>query len=505
MDVGKMLGNYEVVAEIGSGGMATVYRGHQPSLNRQVAIKVLAGELARDASFRERFSREARSIAQLAHPNILPVYDSGEDKETGAPYFVMQLVEGGTLAQRMGQPMDIEAVVRITAQLARALDYAHRRGVVHRDVKPANVLLTPDGHPLLSDFGISRMVAETHLTQTGVSLGTPAYMSPEQAQGGAVDQRTDIYALGVIAYEMLTGRLPFQADTPVGMLHQHAYELPPPLRAFRPDVSRPLEKVLMRALAKEPSGRYASAGEFADAIEQAASARWQIPLPQFLRRATQKTSDPAKLVLAPTVRTPPSPAPASPPRQPARPARPSTPAGRAGMALLGLGRWLIRTLLILLTVLIIVALVLVSVGVIVVGMLAEQTIARQNWKLDEVDAGWTYDYRRSHFEAGLQAAIEPYTLGAVTGVHVTFDPPETIVAGGYWQGNQISLQVRVREVDGVPNVQIERFNNVPLYVIGGILSGRVNSGFKQAWQDAPIRIQKMQLTTESIEATYRRR
>lgn len=496
---GKTLGNYHVVAPIGAGGMATVYRGYQPSLGRQVAIKVLASEWTRDPLFRERFSREARAIAQLSHPNILPVYDSGEDKETGALYFVMQLVEGGTLAHRMGQALDVQAAVRITAQVARALDYAHKRGLVHRDVKPANVLLTPEGHPLLADFGIARLMEGTHLTQTGASLGTPSYMSPEQAQGSPVDHRADIYALGVMAYEMLTGQLPFRADTPVGLLHQHAYAPPPPLRSLRPGLSRALEKAVMRALAKDPAQRYASAGEFADALEAAVSDKWPLPLPRLTRPPAPAPAAP------PGMATPATRAPGAAPVPPTRPMPAAAPAGRAGRALLGLGQWLLRATLTITLIALLVIAILLSASLLVGGMLIEQTTARQNWRLDTVDVGRTYVYSRSDFETGLRLAMDPYTLGALTNIQVRFEPPNTALFSGDLQGIPLSLQVHLEQQDGIPSVRIEQFNGAPLYIIGGIFSNRLNAGLNQVWKDAPIRIETMTMSADAITAVYRRR
>ena len=490
--IGKMLGHFEVVAKLGAGGMATVYRANQPSLGRQVAIKVLSDELARDETFRERFLREARAVAQLTHPNILPVYDFGKDEETGALYYVMQLVDGGTLSQRLEQPMSVEEAVRIIVQIARALDYAHRHGVIHRDVKPANVLLTPDGRPLLSDFGIAHIMQETHLTQTGTSLGTPAYMSPEQARGELADHRSDQYALGIMAYELLTGSVPFQADTPVGLLHQHAFVPPEPLRKLRPGLPKNLEKVVMRALAKYPVQRYASAGEFADELEAAVSGKRLLP---WLKKRTPLETPSRGLS---TARLP-----TTPPAQPAvLPEAPTSFAGRAGRALLGFGKGLLRTALIVLAVLIVVVATALVLASVVVGKLVEQTMVRQDWQLDTVDTGVTYYYTQLNFESGLQAAVEPYTLDALTDLRVELAPPDAVTFYGDFRGRDIALQFRIGEKDGIPDIQVERFNNAPLYIIGGILSGRVNSGLQQVWGDAPVRIESMTMTPERITVRY---
>ena len=213
--IGKQFGSYRVVALLGKGGMATVFKAFQPSMDRHVALKVLPRHLAEDdPQFILRFQQEARVLAQLQNPHILPVFDFGE--ADGYAYLVMPFLSGGTLAERLkGRPLLLSQVGAIIAQVGEALDYAHSRGIVHRDVKPSNVLMDERGNSLLSDFGVAKLVEGTqHFTQTGSIVGTPAYMSPEQGLGLKIDRRCDIYALGIILYEMVTGRVPFEAETP---------------------------------------------------------------------------------------------------------------------------------------------------------------------------------------------------------------------------------------------------------------------------------------------------
>jgi serine/threonine protein kinase len=208
---GATLGSYRIVEELGRGGMGTVYKAYQASLDRFVAIKVLPAFFAEDDRLRARFKREAVTIANLDHPAILPVYEYAE--KGARPYIVMALAEGGTLADRTGEPNSIEAVVKLLTPLSDALDHAHQRGVLHRDVKPANVLLRRDGRPLLSDFELARSVdADSRLTQTGAALGTPDYMAPELWRGEPASPASDQYSLGVLAYELLTGQLPFSTS-----------------------------------------------------------------------------------------------------------------------------------------------------------------------------------------------------------------------------------------------------------------------------------------------------
>lgn len=270
---------YLVDAEIGRGGMAVVYRATDVRLKRAVAIKVLPPELAFREDVRRRFLREAQTAAQLSHPNIVPIYSV--DERDGIVFFVMGLVEGDSLAQRIARgPLPVPEARRILAEVAGALAYAHAHGVVHRDVKPDNILIEREtGRPMVTDFGIARAVeADSRLTVTGIAVGTPAYMSPEQALGERdVDGRSDIYSLGVVAYQALTGVLPFQAGNTPAMMMKHISETPRPVRSLRPDVPPALDGAIARALVKRPEDRWPTATVFRDAIlrEETPRVPWQ--------------------------------------------------------------------------------------------------------------------------------------------------------------------------------------------------------------------------------------
>ena len=255
-------GRYQVTHLIARGGMAMVYRADDTLLSRAVALKILYPELSQDPLFVERFRREAQAAANLSHPNIVPVFDWGEDE--GTYFIVMELVNGTSLAEmlRGGATISASRTAQIGAQVASALGYAHRTGVVHRDVKPGNILITRDGQVKVTDFGIAQAVSsEDHLAEAGSVMGTATYFSPEQAEGAAVDGRSDVYSLGVVLYEMLVGRPPFVGDSPVDVSAQHVRSAVPPLAQFSSTVPHDLEAIVMEALAKSPENRYQSADE----------------------------------------------------------------------------------------------------------------------------------------------------------------------------------------------------------------------------------------------------
>lgn len=268
--IDRTLGGYSLTEELGKGGMAAVYKAYQPKLERWVAVKVLdPAHITDDSEVLARFRREAKAIAGLRHPNILTVYDYGE--EDGLAYIVMEYVEGGTLKDRLqGKPFDCQQAVGLGVGVGRALAFAHDQGIIHRDVKPANILLPREDWPLLADFGLVKLQqARRALTQAGIILGTPDYTSPEQALGETADHRADIYALGVVLFELVTGRLPFKAEKAFDSLLMHINDPPPKPCDLATGTPQMVEDIILKALAKSPDERYTDMQDMVASLEAA--------------------------------------------------------------------------------------------------------------------------------------------------------------------------------------------------------------------------------------------
>lgn len=298
---GQTLGKYQVLEPLGSGGMARVYRGYHPQLNRYVAIKVLRSDLVEDDLFLQRFRREAQSVATLRHPNIIHVHDF--DVQDDTYFMVMELLDGDTLQTRLNdyrirdEQMPYGEMVRILLDVLDGLAFAHHEGMIHRDIKPANILLTKRGQAVVADFGIAQIVGGTQHTVSGALLGTLNYMAPEQGLKGTSDARSDLYSLGVVMYEMLTRHPPYDADTPLAILMKHVNDPLPLPRTIDPLIPTALEMVVLKAMAKSPDDRFQSASAMADALRQAAkNANLELPERISLPMSFTTEEDPAASV-----------------------------------------------------------------------------------------------------------------------------------------------------------------------------------------------------------------
>jgi len=262
----EVIGKYRIEAEVGRGGMGVVYRATESDTGRTVALKVLSREFSLDPAYVRRFRRETEALARLDHPNIVRIHDVGEDR--GVHYYAMDFVEGRSLGALLsaGERFSIERALDLAIDVAGALGHAHQAGIVHRDIKPGNILIGNDGKPKLTDFGIARLTYATRMTQTGDIVGTPEYMSPEQAKGAAVEAPSDVYSLGVVMYELLTGRVPFEGTTALEIIKKHQYEEPQNIREYNRAIHDGLARIVMRMLAKDPKERHKSAEQVATAL-----------------------------------------------------------------------------------------------------------------------------------------------------------------------------------------------------------------------------------------------
>jgi serine/threonine protein kinase len=309
---GREISHYHIIEPLGEGGMAVVYKAYDTHLDRTVALKMIRANAfpANDLEMiHQRFEREAKALARLSHPNIVGVIDFGEYE--GAPYLVMEYLAGGSLKKLLDQARPWQQAVRLLLPIARALGYAHSQNIVHRDVKPSNILITQSGEPMLTDFGIAKILdlGPGHtLTSTGVGIGTPEYMAPEQGMGQEVDARADVYALGVVFYEMVTGRRPYVADTPVAVMFKHIMDPLPSPSQYAPGLPEVVEQVLIRSLAKQPADRYQTMELFVEALETLAGSATRIDEP-LQPPATVIDPSPDPLPIREPASTPPPPLP----------------------------------------------------------------------------------------------------------------------------------------------------------------------------------------------------
>lgn len=478
--IGKTIGNYQIAEEIGRGGMGTVYRAYQTSLNRWVALKVLSPALAQNEEFLKRFKQEALATAALDHPNIVHVYDAGE--EQGAHFIAMEYIGGGNLLTRLKElsaSLPTGEAVSIAAQIAIALDFAHRNKIVHRDVKPSNILLDPEGRAVLSDLGIAHALEGTRLTQTGTTMGTPEYMSPEQAEGKLLDGRADLYSLGIVLFEMLTGRVPFQTDSPLATMYKQIHEPPPDLQKIDRKLPAKLSQALKRALAKDQAQRFPSGQQMASDLLAAvpeARVRFTSPgatIPKITpERAAVNALNTAQSIGAQTAR--------------------------------GLGRFLLalaqRTIEAVIAATVLIALVsalLLIVVSFVIAQYAQNTLRDYQWYF-AFSPSKPYFLDDAEFKRYATPYITNHTFGAISDAELSFAQPNQIRLSAKILGNPATLSGSISISDGLPQVYVQQLNGAPLLVIDSIISNGINQGLREGWNKSPFRATRIVVTNTSL-------
>ncbi len=452
---------YRIVQVLGGGGMGQVYLAHDTRLaDKPCAVKELVPDPhatpEEEKQATAQFHQEAAVLAHLTHPNLPDVSDYFDER--GRFYLVMDYVEGETTEQRLRRSpggLPSEKVVEWAIQLCDVLEYLHDQTppVIFRDMKPANVMLTPEESVKLIDFGVARLFDPTKRTDT-LKMGTAGYAPPEQYAGqGQTTPRSDVYALGVTLHELLTG------DDPTA----HPFVFTPP-RKLNPAVSPSLSNVVMRAVNMDPADRFPSIRAMREELEKATRPRlFHLPTIQRKSGTGTKVMPETAAVAAPKVHS--------------RPAK----------LALGAARWLGRAVISIVVAVVVTAIVLSLIGAFVLSSVAERAIGESDWDLESSDPG-PFVITESELSYGMQSALEPYTLDAISHTRADFRPPDTAILSLQVLSNPISLQGRVEAQDGVPVVILERLNDVPLFVVGGIVSGGINRGFEQAWENSRLRV-----------------
>jgi len=471
--IGTRLGKYEIRAEIGRGRTGIAYEAHDFGNDRPVVVKVLAiSPLDNEAS--RRFEQHAQALTRLNHPNILKVYDYGVEPKCGLAYLVLPFIGGGMLDDRLGEPWPIEEAVRIAAEVARALDYAHQYDVVHGDVRPGNILLTEGGWALLTDFGMG----------TSQDIDTQRYWAPERLPGNSTSPAFDLYALSVVLYEMLTGHTPFPAEDFEKITQQKLNDLPS-LHELRNDVPKPLEKIVSKMLSPKTEQRHATAVELARDLENS------------LPASTLSPGQRARSI------TPPSGVRAGvPPSQPETFQKAATvqPGRRMSRFLWRATKWFLGKIIAALVVLALVAVALLIGGAFALSAVAEQALMAQNWSWGGWENGGVSVILEQDLQQPLQEAVEPYALGALNDLSADFRSPDAVRVLGSLNQRSLMLEARLSAQQGVLQIQLERLNGVPLYIVGGVVSNGVNDGLRSCWEDAPVRLTELEVQEDRIRA-----
>ena len=465
------IGPYEIIGRIAAGGMGTVYRAQHVDMKREVALKVLGTDLADDEEFVARFKREAQTISRLDHPNIIKVFDMGRDGATH--YIAMEYISGGSLGTKLKQLAaankrvpELDAL-RLIRPMADALGYAHKKGLVHRDIKPSNILLRPDGSPVLADFGIVQTGGATKLTRAMATIGTPEYMSPEQAQGLPLDGRSDLYSLGIVLYEMLSGTVPFKAETPLVVIYKLTRDALPDLAQARRDVSFATRRIVEKAAAKLPGDRFGNAAQMVAAMDGVIGDKPLTTLGRIgstmdlLRPASGgKTARTAGAVL-----------------------------GFAGRAFL----WMAALAVAL-------AAILVFLLTFIGASLIENTVGSNNYYLHNTAVGeriWPLATVRE----GLRTQAPASTLNLIQVENLKGLQPDMLSVNALVNGTPVTLTLQVSVVAGAPTVTLQDVNGYPLPLLGPAWSTALSHGLSTAWQRERVTLTRIAITPRGLETT----
>ena len=471
MDVPSQIGPYEIIDKIASGGMGTVYLAQHREMRRQVALKVLLAGAHDDQQLIARFRREAQATSQLKHPNIIEVYDLGDDN--GQYYMAMEYIPTGSAQARLrdlakqGRQMEPAEALRMVRQVASALDYAHSQGFVHRDIKPSNILLRPDGSAVLADFGIVLATSGTKITHTIAAIGTPEYMSPEQAQGRHMDARSDLYSLGIVLFEMLTGALPFHADTPMGVVYKQIREPLPDMARLRKGIPFYAQRTVERATLKKPRERFQTAAEMIRALDVSLGVHRNNP------------AEEAAVVL-----------------ELLRPTSESKAVQTAGV----IAGFLLRSAFTLLAIALAAAAVIGALAAVGGSLALERVIASFPFH-------WRYAFNGVRFypvsdaRGALRMQLPAYTLNTVQFKEVILQPPDQMNIVANVDRYAFNITLRLDQKGGVPQVDLVSINDQTLPVIGPLLSQGLNRGLAASWRNEMMKLDRIEVAPGGITVT----
>ena len=495
---------YQIKKKLGEGGMAVVYKAFDTNLERDVAIKIIKGEKVASGDVEQmikRFEREVKTLAKLTHPNIVHIHDYGRHKNK--PYLIMEYLPGGTLEDRMAEgQIPFQEAAKLIIPIAEALSYAHQMGVLHRDVKPANIIFSDDGKPLLSDFGIAKILgnnnldeSEGNLTQTGMGLGTPEYMAPEQWHGKFSPQ-TDIYAIGVVFYEMITGRKPFIADTPAAFLLQQMMEDPTHPGEFVKDLPLAVSNFIFRALEKEQQDRYASMEEVILELQRFASGKY---LQVTAYQSPGTVQNPPVSTMSIQQDHPHAQSRTEPETKEEKSDKEENKPSAVGKIARGFGRVIQQILISILIVAVVLSIILIIGAMYVFGLFSRQAI--QNSFYEEITREETYRMSEDTLNENLDAMLMPYFEDFADDIDAEISAPNILDFTIYRNQNSYHLYILIENENGYPQFSVERLNDQPLLFVRGIMSNQINRGMRRVLNDNNVIITQFLITDNEINYT----